>query len=295
MNGKDGQTEQAGSFPDPEHLTDNDVSRFQDLIHSFYQGRGRDLPWRRTKDPYRILVSEIMLQQTQVERVLKKYNDFIEAFPGIRALSKAPLHQVLLKWQGLGYNRRCLYLKKSACVVVDRFAGRIPDSYKNLLSLPGIGHATASAVLAFAFDVPAVFIETNIRSLFIHFFFSGRDNIHDRCIRLLVERTLDRKNLRTWYYAMMDYGAELKRRFGSMNSRSRHYTRQPPFEGSRRQVRGMVLRTLLKEPGLSDREIAVKTERDDCLIKEAIAGLVREGFIREGDRGYEIANEEHTV
>lgn len=294
MNNTNGFVTQTKAFFNPEYITDRAIARFHDLVYSYYRKRGRNLPWRRTKVPYHILVSEIMLQQTQVDRVLKKYTSFLEAFPGIHELSHAPLDQVLREWQGLGYNRRCLYLKKSADEMINRFGSRVPDSYEDLLSLPGIGHATASSILAFVFDVPTVFIETNIRTLFIHYFFSGRDNIHDSDIYPLVERTLDKQSPRTWYYAMMDYGAELKRRIGSMNSRSIHYTKQSPFEGSKRQVRGMILRVLLEKPGLSKREIAVKTGKDTRLVKEVIASLAQEGFIQKGNNGYSIVNIENN-
>ncbi len=295
MDNTDSFVLHSGTLSGHETITDRDVVLFQDCIYRFYRANGRDLPWRRTKDPYHILVSEIMLQQTQVDRVLKKYTSFLKAFPGIHELSRAPLDQVLREWQGLGYNSRCISLKKSAIAMVNRFVSRVPDSYEDLLSLPGIGHATASSILAFAFDVSTVFIETNIRALFIHFFFSGRDNIRDSDIYPLIEQTLNRESPRTWYYAMMDYGAELKRRFGSMNSRSVHYTRQPPFEGSKRQMRGMVLRLLLDEPGLSGNELAEKVGRDCCPVEEVIASLAQEGFIQKENSGYSIVNEEHTV
>jgi A/G-specific adenine glycosylase len=266
-----------------------DVQSFQKLVYGYYRKHGRDLPWRRTKNPYRIFVSEIMLQQTQVDRVLKKYTAFIETFPGVRELSKAPLEAVLREWRGLGYNRRCLYLKQSAAIIEGKFGGKIPNRYEDLLALPGIGRSTASSILAFGFEIPTVFIETNIRSLFIHFFFPGQTAVGDSDIYPLVEKTLDIKNPRRWYYALMDYGSALKRCIGSLNSRSTQYTRQSRFKGSKREVRGRVLRVLLDTPGLREHELVKKAGKDSSLVDEVITELVREGFIIKKKGGYSIA------
>ncbi|MDD2473486.1 MAG: A/G-specific adenine glycosylase, partial [Methanoculleus sp.] len=160
---------------------------FQDLILSHYRAHGRDLPWRQTTDPYRILVSEIMLQQTQVERVAVKYPEFIEQFPNFESLARAPKSEVLRVWQGMGYNRRAIALQKAAERVVEENGGRLPADVEALAALPGIGKATASAIVAYAFNMPVVYIETNIRRIFIHFFFQGREGVRDDAILPLVE------------------------------------------------------------------------------------------------------------
>jgi A/G-specific adenine glycosylase len=210
-----------------------------------YARHGRHaLPWRKTKNPYRILVSEIMLQQTQVDRVLPKYQSFVKQFPTITALAHAPLRDVLIAWQGLGYNRRAKLLHVAARQIVEQHRGVVPRTYEALTALPGIGSYTAGAVLAFAFNVPHVIVETNIRSVMIHHFFGDDVDVHDTDIREKVAATLDMRHPREWYWALMDYGTHIKRMHGNPNIRSRHYTKQRAFQGSDRQIRGAIIRAL---------------------------------------------------
>jgi A/G-specific adenine glycosylase len=231
--------------------------RFIKTIWKYYRTNRRDFPWRNTQDPYRIIVSEIMLQQTQALRVVDKYLEFIKAFPNFEALHTADLHEVLKKWQGLGYNRRAIALKKIAEEMVRNYREkatgkdaekgrgrlRVPLTLEELDALPGIGKATAASISAFAFNIAHPFIETNIRRVFIHFFFQEDIvKISDDQILLLVEATLDRKNPREWYFALMDYGAMLKKTLVNPNRRSKHYVRQSTFIGSNREVRGAILR-----------------------------------------------------
>jgi A/G-specific adenine glycosylase len=260
-------------------LTPNRVAHFRQKIYEHFGEYGRDLPWRSTRDPYRILVSEIMLQQTQVERVLQKYEMFLEQLPDVAALAHAPLRQVLAVWQGLGYNRRAVALQRIGQRVVDEFGGLIPDCYDTLLTFPGIGPATAGAIVAFAFEQPAVFIETNIRRVFIHFFFQGRTEVHDQEILLLVKETLDLGRPRTWYYALMDYGASLKTVEQNPNRRSKHYTRQAPFEGSDRQIRGLILRALIRVPSLSMDDLVKVVGKAPQRTETLIDRLVQEGLL----------------
>ena len=229
---------------------------FQRTILTYYRAHGRTtIPWRKTHDPYKILVSEIMLQQTQVSRVLLKYKSFLQKFPTVDTLAAAPLADVLREWQGLGYNRRGMYLKKCAEIVVKDFGGKFPKDLKILKSLPGIGPATAGDILAFAWNLPAVVIETNIRSVFIHFFFKDRTGISDKEILPFIERTLPSGNIREWYYALMDYGAYLKTSEKTNPSRrSKHHTKQSRFEGSHRQKRAALLKLLL-EKNISEKEL----------------------------------------
>ena len=154
-------------------LTTGLARSFQRFLSLFYASCGRDLPWRGTIDPYRILVSEFMLQQTRVERVLSKYPEFLGRFPDIEVLARAPRHEVLLAWQGLGYNRRALALHETARRVRDEFHGMVPLDRTLLDSLPGIGRATAGAIVVFSTNRPEIFIETNIRRVYIHLFFPG--------------------------------------------------------------------------------------------------------------------------
>jgi A/G-specific adenine glycosylase len=265
-----------------------DIDGFRRTILGYYRDQGRILPWRETRDPYRVLVSEIMLQQTQVERVLKKFPPFIEAFPSFDTLAAAPLSRILAIWQGMGYNRRASQLKRCAEEVVRKHGGRLPETPEALRGLPGVGKATAGSVAAFAFDKPAVFIETNIRRVFLHFFFPGREGVSDSGILPLVERTLDRRDPRRWYYALMDYGVMLKKTRGNINVRSRHYRKQPAFEGSNRQIRGEILKLLVAELRLPEAEIAKRLERDPGRTRDALEGLAREGLIAAAKGEYSI-------
>lgn len=229
---------------------------FREIVLSYFAENGRDLPWRRTRDPYRILVSEFMLQQTQVTRVLPKYEEFLEAFPDFESLAAAPLASVLRRWQGLGYNRRALALKRTAEMVVKEHGGRLPREEAVLRGFPGIGPATAAAVAAFAFGDAHPFLETNIRAAFLHHFFPLDDDVPDSVLHPLAEAALDREDPRTWHYALMDYGSMLKRAHDNPSRRSRHHTRQPVFQGSRRQLRAAVLRVVLDRPGADAEGVA---------------------------------------
>jgi len=270
-------------------LTPTRVRGFQSAIYRHYRIHGRTFPWRKTHNPYHILVSEIMLQQTQTERVVQKYEQFINSLPDFDSLAQAPLREVLRLWQGLGYNRRAMALKNIAQMVVTNFQGNLPSSPEALMSLPGIGRATACAICAFAFNEPVVFIETNIRRAFIHHFFQKENDVKDTQILPLVEKTLDTSNPRKWYFALMDYGVMLKKQYQNPNRKSAHYQKQPPFEGSNRQIRGMILRTLTAESPISQQEIAKRLGLDPERVKGNLIQLQREGFIRKRGNRFTIA------
>ena len=256
------------------------VAAFRDKIYAYYRDHARSFPWRETTDPYCILVSEIMLQQTQAERVAQKYGGFIARFPDFQALAGAELCSVLEAWQGLGYNRRAIALKETAKEVMKEHGGVLPGDVEGLVSLPGIGRYTAGAVLAFAHNLPVAFIETNIRRVFIHSFFSESERVRDSEILPLVEQTLDRENPRDWYYALMDYGAMLKTKLPNPNRKSAHYTRQAPFEGSNRQIRGKILKLLLSSGSLHENELIGKLNGDPSRVRTILREMVRDGFVR---------------
>jgi A/G-specific adenine glycosylase len=239
------------------------------------------MPWRRTRDPYCILVSEIMLQQTQVDRVLQKYAEFIKTFPDLQALAQAPLSKVLKVWQGMGYNRRALSLKKLAESVVQEYAGMLPTDPGELLRLPGIGPYTASAVYAFVHNRPCLFIETNIRRVYIHLFFDDREHVRDAEIMPILEKTLDRKNPRDWYYALMDYGVKLRREVRNPNRRSAHYQKQPAFHGSNRQARGLILKTLLKNRSMTKRALKKTLPSHPGALDQVLEGLLKDGLLQQ--------------
>ncbi len=263
-------------------------SRFRAIINNFYTRHGRRFLWRETRDPYRIFISEMMLQQTQVERVMQKYPQFIQRFPDITALARSTLHRVLEAWQGLGYNRRALLIHRAAQVLTGEHNGKFPRSRSALLTLPGIGQSTAGAICAFAYNIPCVFIETNIRRVFIHFFFPHKKNVHDRDIAGLLEKTLDKKNPRRWYWALMDYGTYLKKTASNPNLRSAHYGRQSRFEGSNRQVRGAILRTLTQTSSMTETTLTSSLPFAKHKITENLKKLNKEGFLKKQGRRFSI-------
>jgi A/G-specific adenine glycosylase len=261
---------------------------FRKKVYRYFDEKGRDFPWRKNLNPYRVLVSEIMLQQTQVERVVEKYREFLATFPDFPSLAKAPLSRLLRIWSGMGYNRRALALKALARDVVELHGGRLPSDPDELVALPGIGTYTAGAILAFAFNKPVVFIDTNIRRVYIHEFFADRESIHDEDLLPLVEQTMDRMNPRKWYNALMDYGTMLKKEHGNPNRKSAHYTRQSPFENSNRQVRGAILKALVGASSLTAAAIVKQTGRDSERVKKNLLQLEREGFIRKQGKSYTL-------
>jgi A/G-specific adenine glycosylase len=256
-----------------------EVISFKKTVYAYYQNFGRDLPWRNTENHYHIFVSEIMLQQTQVARVLGTFERFVSELGDFYALAEARAGRLLSIWQGLGYNRRCIHLKESAVRICTEFSGKLPQSEDLLRSLPGVGIATSRALLAYCFNRPTVFIETNIRQVFIHFFFKDRKTVSDGEILPLVELTLDRRNPREWYYALMDYGSMLKDRVGNLTRRSAGYKRPARFEGSMRQLRGTVLKVLLKHKKITADTVAEMAGFDPEKVEEAIYRLEREGFL----------------
>ncbi|MDD5723929.1 MAG: A/G-specific adenine glycosylase [Syntrophales bacterium] len=270
-------------------LTARRAAAFRTTVYDYYKRHGRRFPWRETTDPYRILVSEVMLQQTQAPRVLLKYGAFIRLFPDSSTLAAASLHDVLSAWQGLGYNRRALALKQSAQRIVTIHGGIVPHDEEALISLPGVGPATARAVRAFAFNEPVILIETNIRAVFIHHFFPQEETVADSNLRPLIEKTLDRKNPGRWYNALMDYGTFLKKAHVNPARRSAHHQRQSPFEGSVRQVRGAILRLILKKVRLSEPDLIETLPFDTDLVKEILAQLEKEQIIVRGGGNISIA------
>lgn len=265
-----------------------DTKKFQKQVLGHYRQHGRDLPWRHNINPYRIWVSEIMLQQTQVSRAIEKYETFLKVFPSFKKLAQAPLKKILGMWQGLGYNRRALAMSKAAKIVVADFNGKLPCTVDELIELPGIGHATACAILTYAYNLPCVFIETNIRSVYLYHFFRRRKNISDQELLPLVEKTLDQKNPRVWYWALMDYGSLLKKGITNPNKKSKHYIRQTRFKGSHRQVRGAVLKMLGLSSATTD-SIRQETRFPITRIRKALIELSQEGFVKHRGKRYYIA------
>jgi A/G-specific adenine glycosylase len=258
---------------------------FQEIVWDYYHGHGRDLSWREaepdgTFDPYKILVSEIMLQQTQAARVIPKYEQFLNQFPDVKTLAQATQQAVLVAWSGLGYNRRARFLHQAARAILTKHDGVVPDTENELVALPGIGVNTARAVLAYAFNQPVTFIETNIRTVYIYHFFENQELVHDTEISGLVEQTINKEHPREWYWALMDYGSHLKATVGNLSRQSKHYTKQSTFNGSKRQVRGMVLKVLTKGPVAT---VELAKSIDDPRLEEVTQDLVKEGLVIKTD------------
>lgn len=262
--------------------------KFVRTVWKHYQRPDRRiLPWHRTTDSYRILVSELMLQQTQVDRVIPKYRSFLKKFPTLHALARAPLSAVLKEWQGLGYNRRAKNLHECAKIITEKYKGKVPTSYDELRGLPGVGLYTAGAIMAFAHNKSVPIIETNIRSAYLHHFFNEVCDIPDSEIVRYIERTLDAKNPREWYWALMGYGAHIKKKYGNPNTRSKHYIKQSTFKGSDRQIRGMILQ-LLGETKHSKPKLHKKLDFDIDRVNAQLERLFKEGMVVKNRNMYSL-------
>lgn len=250
------------------------LDEFQRLLRQQGEELYRDMPWRQDTRPYYVLVSELMLQQTQVDRVIPKFEAFIAAFPSEHELAAASLADVLRMWQGLGYNRRAKFLHEAAKKIVE--LGAFPSTESELMALPGVGKNTAGAILAYAYNQPALYIETNVRAVYIHHFFSASELVDDKDILSLLEQTIDRDDPRHFYWAIMDYGSWLKKQ-GVLPSRSRHYKKQAPLKGSVREIRGQIIAVLSKGDctETSLRSLIVVDER----FEPALKGLIADGLV----------------
>lgn len=254
------------------------IRAFRSAVWKFYTAQGRHaLPWRQTRDPYKILVSEVMLQQTQVERVIAYYEGFMKAFPTTDALSKAALSEVLAEWQGLGYNRRAKNLHAAAKAITEQ--GRFPKAIEDIEALPGVGAYTARAVAAFAHNHDSVFVETNIRTVVMHHFFPGASKVDDAQIKEVLEKAHPKGKAREWYSALMDYGSFLKRSGVKLNPRVKGYKKQSTFKGSKREARGALLKALVKGPRDSKFLVEILGPSRRAQVKEMLASLTHEGMI----------------
>lgn len=299
---------------------DAEAQRFRKVVYSYYSRYGRhELPWRNTRSPYRIVVSEFMLQQTQVARVRGRYAQWLDLFPDFEALAAAPLREVLAAWSGLGYNRRARFLHELAKRVCEEYGGRLPADIDSLRTLPGVGEYTAAAIAAFAYEIPVACVETNIRRALIYAFFSvdvdyapqrvsaavspgwpevaegvsarrplGR--VHDREIRGVANAVLDRDEPRRWNFALMDWGAMIGANTENPNRHSAHYTRQSRFAGSRREVRGAIIRSLSQLSGASVTELSSINGLTSDRLESALSDLAREGLIEQKHGRWQITD-----
>ena len=266
------------------HIYSMTTKTFQKEILSYYAAHKRPMAWRDISDPYKIFISEMMLQQTQVERVKIKYEEFIKRFPTIKKVAEAEKEDVLKVWQGLGYNRRALFIKRACEEIVQNHKGIFPKDPTTLQSLPGIGPGTAGAIIAFAYNEQVYFIETNIRTVLLYFFFKDQENISDKeLLQTLINVTPTNVSPRDWYYTLYDYGTNLKKTLGkkrvNVHKQSSHYVKQSKFEGSFRQKRANVLKMKLENPKVSTMKLQKILNIEKSELTEVLASLKKDGLI----------------
>ena len=268
--------------------TIHDVAEFREAVLSHFAQAGRSFPWRETRDPWLILVSEFMLQQTQTERVLPYFLKWSRLWPDAVSLAHAPLEDVIREWSGLGYNRRARFLQNCAKISVEKYSGLLPEDPEELDALPGVGPYTARAVATFAFGRPEIFLETNIRAAVLHFFFPNQQKVADSELLPYLEASLDHSDPRRWYWALMDYGSALKRITVNPSRRSAAYTRQAPFEGSVRQARGAALRSLASHGPAILADLSERTGLEFNRLTPALNALAADGLVCENSGLYFI-------
>ncbi len=251
------------------------IRAFRRKMLDFYRAHGRTLPFRQTADPYLITVSELMLQQTQVERVLPKYEAWVKRWPNWPSLAKADRRELLTMWSGLGYNRRAIYLGEMARVIMEKYFGVMPTDPDELCKLPGIGPYTSRAILIFAFDKPLITIDTNIRRVLIHEL-KLPPEINRLHLEQVAKLVLPKGKSRVWHYALMDYSRiALPRRIARIPSLSRQST----FQGSLRQIRGEIVRRLTSRPSIRLSTVAKALDRTLDDVRLAATALEKDGLV----------------
>lgn len=261
------------------------VKEFQHTIFSWWEKNKRDLPWRRTHDPYRIFISEIMLQQTQVSRVLPKYQEFLDLFPTVSALAQASPAGVLRVWKGLGYNRRALYMLKTARIIRDKYNGHFPSRYELLITLPGMGVYTARALLVFAYKQDVAMVDTNIRQIITHFFFRDTPQ-RPAVIQSAADALVPKGKSWEWHQALMDYGA-----LAMSNAKCQMINKKKksiPFRESNRFYRGRIIDQL--RLGNTSRSALIgdfqkRYAKSRAFLSAVISGLEHDGLLVRFARG----------
>jgi A/G-specific adenine glycosylase len=229
-----------------------------------------------------------MLQQTQVDRVINKFLEFRQYFPDFSTLANSDLPELLSRWHVLGYNRRALSLRNAAQKIIDDFDGVLPDRPELLSTLPGIGPATAASITAFAYNKPVVFLETNIRTVIIYHFCNSKESIPDTLLSEIAETILDRKEPRKWHSALMDYGTMLKKNVGNLSRKSTTYKKQSSFKGSRRELRGKILKQLLETPKLTVGKLGDYLDQTPENLHPVLEQLTRENIVKSDSGKYSI-------
>ena len=258
-------------------LQKRQVTRLRQHILSWYKKHKRDLPWRKTKDPYKILISEVMLQQTQVDRVVAYYERWLKALPTFEKLFRVSTKKLLTLWSGLGYNNRVLRLRALAGVVIKDHKAKLPKTYEQLIRLPGIGDYTANAILAFAFNKSVPVMDTNIRRVLIHELKLSEKISLDE-LKIISLQLIPKEKSCIWHNALMDYGALFKtaRRTGI-----KPLSQQGAFVGSNREVRGFITKELTQKDSLPMN--VVKKNFPDKDVVVIVNKMVEDGLVQVKD------------
>ncbi len=264
------------------NLNCQDIQLFRERIFDFYQSNRRSFPWRETTDRYAVMVSEIMLQQTQAERVAGKFTAWMLRFPNIEILASASLKEVLLLWSGLGYNSRGQRLQGCAKVIMERFNGVVPATPELLKTLPGIGEYTCRSIPVFADNLDAAAVDTNIRRIIMHEFALPEDTSKQE-IQALAEQLLPQGRSREWHNALMDYGSLF---LTSRNTAIRPLTKQSKFQGSKRWYRGRLIKDLIHSECMFLEEIEAKYADCPWNLQEIVSDLIGEGLVEQNESAH---------
>lgn len=257
-------------------LSQKEIRSFQNKIFSWYSLNKRDLPWRKTRDAYHILVSEVMSQQTQINRVIPKYEQWMKFFPTLSDLERGKTSDVLRIWSGLGYNRRALNLKKTAETLVRTNNGIFPENEKQLVKLPGIGTYTARAILCFSYNQQFAVLDTNVRKVILTQF--SHVSVKEGEVQQIANELLPRGKAYEWNQALMDYAQKM------LKKEKITIPKQSTFIGSHRYYRGRVLKLLLEKKEVKTKELGILlkgdfSERDEQWLQSLVSELSCEGFI----------------
>lgn len=269
------------------------IPEFQEFILNWYSNKARRLPWRMTFDPYSILVSEIMLQQTQVTRVIPKYCEFLSKFPSLDVLSFARQSTILETWQGLGYWKRALNLQATCLQIYKNYNGKFPSKQSILEGMPGIGPYTSAAITCFAFNTPVVFIDTNIRKVYRHFFFSGNPDISDEILLAMAQKALWHQDPRNWHYALFDYGSiVLRKKSGKIPG---NLSKTVPYKGSIRQLRSKIIDLILNASNQRISRItlyqildSMRSDYIEGAPQKAVSSLIKDDILKDIEGNYLI-------
>jgi A/G-specific adenine glycosylase len=262
------------------------IGALQKKILSFYKEKSRTLPWRQTTNSYHILLSEVMLQQTQVDRVVAYYSRWTKKWPYVQDLANASRIDVLKEWSGLGYNNRAVNLHRAAQVIAEKYNGDVIAAVKDHKNVPGIGPYTAAAVQIFAQNADIITVDTNIRRILLHEFNLPKET-SDRELWQLANRCLPKGKSRDWHNALMDYGATY---LTSRKTGIAPKTRQSKFEGSDRQIRAKIVRELLKRSVIPVTELPAGADAEQLRVERILRKMEKDGLVKKNGASYQLAD-----